>query len=48
MEAKTSGDIKNQIMSEVKDKMKKSIERKGYGPKIVSIFTKQIIPAGSA
>ncbi len=48
MEAKTSGDIKKQIMGEVTDKMKKSIERKGYGPKIVSIFIKRIIPAGSA
>jgi len=47
MEIATSTDIKNKIMSDVINKMEKSIERKGYGLKIKSIFMKQIIPVTS-
>jgi len=44
MELKTSPEIKNQVIAEVLDKMKKSMERKQYAPKIQSIFLKQIMP----
>jgi hypothetical protein len=45
MEAVTSYDIKNNIISDVLNQMRKSITRKGYNPKIESIFVKQIFPS---
>ncbi|HRU38784.1 MAG TPA: hypothetical protein P5511_02815, partial [Candidatus Goldiibacteriota bacterium] len=44
METATSYDIKNGIISDVLNQMKKSITRKGYGPKVESIFLKQVFP----
>jgi hypothetical protein len=45
MEAATSYDIKNSIISDVLNQMKKSITKKGYNPKIESIFIKQVFPS---
>lgn len=45
MEEATSYDIKNNIISDVLNQMKKSITKKGYNPKIESIFVKQVFPS---
>jgi hypothetical protein len=45
METSTSFDIKNNIVHDVLNQMKKSITRKGYNPKIESIFIKQVFPS---
>jgi hypothetical protein len=45
METATSYDIKNSIISDTLNQMKKSINKKGYNPKIESIFIKQIFPS---
>lgn len=45
MEAATSYDIKNNIISDVLNQMRKSITRKGYTPKVESIFIKQVFPS---
>lgn len=47
METATSYDIKNNIISDTLNQMKKSITKKGYNPKIESIFIKQIFPSTS-
>jgi hypothetical protein len=47
METSTSYDIKNSIITDVISQMKKSITKKGYNPKIESIFVKQIIPGAT-
>ena len=44
METATSADIKNNILNDVLNQMKKSITKKGYNPKIESIFIKQVFP----
>jgi hypothetical protein len=45
IEVKTSNDIKNKMITDLLAAMKKSIIKKGYNPKIESIFMKQIVPS---